>query len=105
MSEENCKQNIEQEESDARFLIAELAKQNQREHKEKLLILKLWFASAIIIVAAFLLYLYQYDFTSTIEQTGIYTIVDSNGNVISSDIDQEQLKQILEIINGENKNN
>ena len=70
-----------------------------------MLILKLWFASAIIIVAAFLLYLYQYDFTSTIEQTGIYTIVDSNGNVISSDIDQEQLKQILEIINGENKNN
>lgn len=87
MSEENGKQNIEQEESDARFLIAELAKQNQREHKEKLLILKLWFVSVVIIVAGFLLYLYQYDYGSktvtvdTGESGGPAQYLESGGNL------------------------
>lgn len=57
----------------------------------------------IIIVFA---YLWQYDFASTIEQTGVYTLIDSQGNVVSSDITPEQINEILEIINnGENKNN
>lgn len=44
-------------------------------------------------------YLWQYDFTSTIEQNGVYTLVDSQGNVISSDITPDQINDILEIIN------
>lgn len=58
-----------------------------------------------LIVGAFLLYLYQYDFSGTIEQSGVYTIIDSDGNVISSDITPEQMEDILKIINGENKDN
>lgn len=56
-------------------------------------------------VAGFLLYLNQYDFESSIEQNGVYTLIDSEGNVISSDITPEQIEQIMEIINnGQNQN-
>lgn len=55
------------------------------------------------IIILFIWYLNQYDFTGSIEQTGFYTFSDSNGNVISSDIDDAQMKEILEIINGKNK--
>ena len=73
---------------------------------------KRWFRAFLITVAiealtimGFIWYLYQYDFTSTIEQSGVYTLIDSSGNVISSDIQPEQLNDILEIINnGKNKN-
>lgn len=58
-----------------------------------------------LVVGAFLLYLYQYDFSGTIEQSGVYTLIDSDGNVISSDITPEQMEDILRIINGENKDN
>ncbi len=58
------------------------------------------------IICIVFLYLYQYDFTSTVEQTGVYTLVDSEGNVISSDIPPEQINEILEIINnGKDKEN
>lgn len=67
---------------------------------------KRWFHAFIIIVivealtiAGFIWYLYQYDFTSTIEQAGVYTLIDSSGNVISSDITPDQIESILEIIN------
>lgn len=58
----------------------------------------------VVVVIAFLLYLNQYDFTSSIEQNGVYTLIDSEGNVISSDIKPEQINEIMEIINnGKNK--
>lgn len=67
---------------------------------------KRWFRTCMVMVlvevltiAGFIWYLYQYDFTSTIEQAGVYTLIDSSGNVISSDITPEQIERILEIIN------
>lgn len=57
----------------------------------------------VLVVSGFLIYLYQYDFSGNVEQTGIYTLVDSQGNVISSDIDQDQLKEILSVLNGYDK--
>ncbi len=70
---------------------------------------KRWFRAFIVMVcvevatiAGFIWYLYQYDFTSTIEQTGVYTLIDSSGNVISADIQPEQINEILEIINNGN---
>ena len=53
----------------------------------------------VLTIAGFIWYLYQYDFTSTIEQSGVYTLIDSSGNVISSDISPDQVTEILEIIN------
>lgn len=59
----------------------------------------------VLTIAGFIWYLYQYDFTSTIEQTGVYTLMDSSGNVISADVTPEQAKEIMEIINnGEDQN-
>lgn len=92
----------EQEEKGiAMELLGELKEQNKRLIKivSGLLIL------VGLIVGGFLLYLYQYDFSGTIEQSGVYTLVDSNGNVISSDITPEQMEDILKIINGENESN
>lgn len=53
----------------------------------------------LAMVFGFIWYLNQYDFVSTVEQTGIYTLTDSQGNVISADISPEQIKEIMEIIN------
>lgn len=92
----------EQEEKGiAMELLGELKEQNKRLIKivSGLLIL------VGLIVGGFLLYLYQYDFSGTIEQSGVYTLIDSSGNVISSDITPEQMEYILKIINGENENN
>lgn len=55
--------------------------------------------AVVLIVAGFLLYLNQYDFSTTTEAQGVYVVVDSAGTVISSDIPPEQVKEILELIN------
>lgn len=67
---------------------------------------KRWFRAFLVMVAVevltiggFIWYLNQYDFISTVEQTGIYTLSDSQGNVISSDITPDQVKEIMEILN------
>lgn len=48
----------------------------------------------------------QYDYVATIEQTGVYTLIDSEGNVISADLDAEQIQKIMEVMNdGKDENN
>jgi len=80
-------------------ILAELKIQNIRLMTVLKMVLIFW----AITIGAFLLYLNQYDFTSSIVQTGFYTFSDSNGNVISADISQEEMREILEVINGKNK--
>ncbi len=79
-------------------LLTEIRLQTKRWMIAFFTVVILWFAT----IVGFVWYLNQYDFTSTVEQTGLYTFSDSNGNVISSDITDEQMKEILEIINGKN---
>lgn len=60
-------------------------------------------AVALVGIAAvtggFLLYLNQYDFSSTSatynDADGVYTLVDSEGNVISADLTPEELEMIM----------
>lgn len=62
------------------------------------------FTIVLFVIASFLWYLNQYDFTSTetIQAEGVYTIIDSDGNVISHDLTSEDIQQLMEIvINGE----
>lgn len=83
-------------------IFGELKEQLKRCHRIILILI----AVIVAIVAGFLLYLNQYDFTSSIEQNGVYTLIDSEGNVISSDISPEQIEQIMGIINnGKYQNN
>lgn len=94
------KDEIKEEKGLALEMLGELKEQSKR-----------WFRAFCIMVAVevatiagFIWYLNQYDFTSSIEQTGVYTLIDSSGNVISADITPEQAKEILEILNGKYKN-
>lgn len=90
----------------ANELLQEAKLSAQRAHKALITVAWLWFASVIAIVAGFLIYLYQYDFTATVEQTGVYTLMDSAGNVISSDLTPEDIIKIEEILeNGKNESN
>ena len=98
-NEERVKEKINEEILNiANELLQDAKASAQRSHKALITVAWLWFASVIAIVAGFLIYLYQYDFTATVEQTGIYTLMDSEGNVISSDLTPEDIIKIEEIL-------
>lgn len=67
-----------------------------------------WAVSLIVCIVSFVWLWNQYDYSSTTEFSGVYNLVDSEGNVISSDISPEDVIRILEELdNGnsqENKN-
>lgn len=67
-----------------------------------------WVFSVIAIVAAFIFLWLQYDYSSTTEYKGVYNLVDSEGNVVTSDISPDDVVRILEELNNgngqENKN-
>lgn len=54
------------------------------------------------IVAGFLIYLNQYDFSGTTEYsyeaTGVYALVDSEGNVIAQDLTPSDIELIMEVL-------
>ena len=83
-------------------LLQEVKTQTKRWMIAFFIVVFLWAISIGGTIAGFIWYLNQYDFSGTVEQTGIYTLSDSQGNIISSDISPEQIKEILEIINGNN---
>lgn len=97
--EENNLEQVKEEKSLVMELLKEMKNQSLR-----------WFRAFIamaiievVTIVIFIWYLNQYDFSSSVEQTGVYTFSDSEGNVISSDITPEQMKEILEVINGKDK--
>lgn len=105
---ENIELRENEEKGIAMEILGELKRQNERlMDVNKKLIHGLYGLVILVglLVGGFLLYLWQYDFSGSIEQNGIYTLVDSDGNVISSDITPEQMEDILKIINGESKDN
>ena len=68
----------------------------------KILIIS-WGITLITAIGIFAYMWLQYDYVSTVDSTGVYCLVDSAGNVISSDITPEDIPTILEAIdNGEN---
>lgn len=96
------KENVyKKEEGLATEMLGGLKEQLKRSHT----IILVQILAIVAIIAGFLLYMNQYDFESTVEQNGVYTLIDSEGNVISSDINPEQIERIMEIINdGKNQN-
>ena len=58
-----------------------------------------WAASVIVIVGAFIWLWCQYDYESTTELSGVYNLVDSEGNVVSSDLEPDDVLRILEELN------
>lgn len=58
-----------------------------------------WAVSVIVIVAAFIWLWNQYDYESSTELSGVYCLVDSQGNVVSSDLSPDDVLRILEELN------
>lgn len=54
----------------------------------------------LMVVGGFIWYLNQYDFESTSTQlaTGVYAVVDSDGNVIANDLTPEDIQHCLGVI-------
>lgn len=62
----------------------------------------------ILIVAGFLFYIGQMKNSSykNVDATGVYNLVDSEGNVIATDLTQDDVEKIVELLNdGEDKSN
>lgn len=89
------KDNVNEEKTLAMEMLSELKEQSKRWFRAFLVMV----AVEVLTIGGFIWYLNQYDFISTVEQTGIYTLSDSQGNVISSDITPDQVKEIMEILN------
>lgn len=90
-------------------LLSELKAENNRKdeqikglHKTIICTVVGALVTVLLIIAGFLWYLNQYDFTSTTTESisntaeGIYAIVDSEGNVISSDLTADEIDKLLE---------
>lgn len=57
----------------------------------------------IVIVSGFLVYIGNLNNGeySSIDATGVYNLVDSEGNVIATDLTAEDIETIMEMLNGE----
>ena len=62
----------------------------------------------ILIVAGFLFYISQMKNSSyeNVDATGVYNLVDSEGNIIATDLTKEDIEKIVELLNdGKDKGN
>ena len=58
-----------------------------------------WAASLVLAICAFVFLWLQYDYESTTELSGVYNLVDSQGNVVTSDLSPDDVIRILEELN------
>lgn len=96
---------IEKNKSDFRFILERQGKTSDHIFVALIAVVIAWVFSVVLIVAGFLLYLNQYDYTSTTEAIGIYTAVDNSGNVIANDVTTEEWKLFMEWLNGQGQSN
>lgn len=62
-----------------------------------------WAVSVVLVVFAFVFLWLQYDYVSTTDNTGVYVLTDSEGNVIANDLDPADVIHIMEsLIDGKN---
>lgn len=103
MDQKQIEQQVEEQKEEVHSLAMDMLKdyrlRERRSFIERIMILSLWTLSLIFTIGIFIWYLNQYDFTSTIESTGVYNQVGDGGNVTSADIPPEQLEKLLELIN------
>lgn len=90
-------------------LFKEFKEQNKRQTTTIRIMLAIIVFSLCVITfisCLFVWYLHQFDFVESIDQTGVYTLIDSEGNVISSDLTPDEVKYLMEVLtDGENTDN
>lgn len=63
-----------------------------------------WAVSVVLITVAFVWLWNQYDYESSTELSGVYNLVDSQGNVVSADLEPDDVVRILqELDNGKDQ--
>ena len=84
-------------------LLSEMKEENNRKSHQIKLLIKVIVTLIVVftmatgsVIAGFLWYLNQYDFTSQQTISGTYAIVDSDGNVIAQDITPEEYEAFKE---------
>lgn len=85
-------------------LLSELKEENERKSRIIHALVKVVCGCVVAIlltVGGFLWYLNQYDFsteeTTTYTSTGVYSLIDSEGNVIANDLTPEEIGQLMEV--------
>lgn len=85
-------------------LLSELKEENERKSRIIHALVKVvcgCIVAVMLTVGGFLWYLNQYDFSSeestTYTSTGVYSLIDSEGNVIANDLTPEEIKQLMEV--------
>lgn len=63
------------------------------------------FITIILIIAGFIIYLVWGNHSASIDTTGVYNLVDSEGNVIATDLTPEDINNIMEFLNGKDTSN
>lgn len=58
-----------------------------------------WAVSVVFITGLFVWLWNQYDYESSNELSGVYNLVDSQGNVVSTDLEPDDVIRILEELN------
>lgn len=85
-------------------LLSELKEENERKSRIIHALVKVvcgCIVAVMLTVGGFLWYLNQYDFsteeTTTYTSTGVYSLIDSEGNVIANDLTPEEIEQLMEV--------
>lgn len=63
------------------------------------------FIAIVLIVAGFIAYLVLGNHSSSVDATGVYNLVDSEGNVVATDLTPEDIKAIMEFLNDKVESN
>lgn len=93
-------------------LLSELKSENERKERQihrlnttLAITIAVAMVSVLLVVAGFLWYLNQYDFSATTTETitntaeGVYAIIDSDGNVVGTDFTADEIQGLLEGVN------
>lgn len=70
-----------------------------REKREKKWLIIGWAASLVLAIGLFVFLWLQYDYTSSVDVSGVYALVDSQGNAIASDLSPDDVIRIMEVLN------
>lgn len=69
-----------------------------RNHKTVTALVIGWAVSIVLVVIAFVVLWLQYDYVAVDNTTGVYVLSDSEGNVIASDLEPDDVIHIMELL-------